>query len=83
MIDKTDKYGILTKKGYAMLVQNKIEIQLTVEDVQNIIYEHFRKGYGDGDYSFNFKVVNRPYASGIYDTCDRHEFDGIKMVITK
>lgn len=68
-----------------MLVQNKVQIELTVEDVEKIIYESLRKGYGDGDYSINFRVINKPYKSGVYiqDTIDRHEFDGVKVIITK
>ena len=66
-----------------MLVKNKIEIELSIEDLERIIYESLRKGYGDGEYSFDFKVVNKPYPCGLYDSCDRHEFNGVKIVVTK
>ena len=68
-----------------MLVQNKTVIELTVQDAEKIIYENLRKKYGDGEYAINFRVINKPYSSGVYmgDTCDKHEFDGVKVVITK
>ena len=68
-----------------MLVQNKTVIELTVQDAEKIIYENLKEKYGDGEYSIIFRVVNKPYSSGVYvqDTIDRHVFDGIKVVITK
>jgi hypothetical protein len=65
-----------------MKIQNKIEIDLSEDDIKNILYEHLRKDYGDGEYSFKFKVVNKPIKSGIYDSMDNHVFDSIMVVIT-
>lgn len=65
-----------------MKIQNKIEIDLSEEDIKNILYEHLRKGYGDGEYSFRFRVVNKPIKSGIYDSMDNHVFDSIMVTIT-
>jgi len=65
-----------------MKIKNKIEIDLSVEDIKEILYAKLRKTYGEAEYSFNFKVVNKPYPCGMYDSCDRHEFDGVKIVAT-
>jgi hypothetical protein len=72
-----------------MKIQNKIEIDLSEEDVKNILYEHLRKGYGDGEYSFKFKAINRPIRNNQYWTnspgsisIDRYEFDGVKIVVS-
>jgi len=65
-----------------MKIQNKKEIDLTEEDIKNILYEYLRKEHGDGEYSFRFKVVNKPIKSGIYDTMDNHVFDSIQVIIT-
>lgn len=64
-----------------MKVKNKIEIDLSVEDIKQILYDSLRKTYGEGEYSFDFKVVNKPYPCGMYDSCDRHEFDSLKIVV--
>lgn len=65
-----------------MKIQNKKEIDLTEEDIKNILYEYLRKEHGDGEYSFRFRVVNKPIRSGIYDTIDNHVFDSIQVIIT-
>lgn len=65
-----------------MRVQNKIEIQLSIEDIEKIVYEKLKQTYGEGEYSFDFKVINKPYPCGMYDSCDKHEFDSLKIVIT-
>jgi hypothetical protein len=65
-----------------MKIQNKKEIDLTEEDIKNILYEYLRKEHGDGEYSFRFRVVNKPIRSGIYDTMDNHVFDSIQVIIT-
>jgi hypothetical protein len=64
-----------------MKIQNKKEIDLTEEDIKNILYEYLRKEHGDGEYSFRFRVVNRPIKSGIYDSMDNHVFDSIQVII--
>jgi hypothetical protein len=65
-----------------MKIQNKKEIDLTEEDIKNILYEYLRKEHGDGEYSFRFKVVNKPIRSGMYDSMDNHVFDSIQVTIT-
>lgn len=66
-----------------MKIQNKKEIVLSVEDVQNILFDHLTKEYKlDGDFNFDFIVVNKPYPCGMYDGCDRYEFDRVKIVVT-
>jgi hypothetical protein len=67
-----------------MEIQNKKEITLSVKDVQNILFDHLTKQYRlDGDFSFNF-VVTRKQIPSQYpgDGYDRHEFDGVKIVVT-
>lgn len=64
-----------------MKVKNKIEIDLSVEDIKEILYAKLRTIYGEGEYSFDFKVVNKPYPCGMYDSCDRHELDSLKIVV--
>lgn len=66
-----------------MQISNKKEILLSVEDVQNILFDHLTKEYKlDGDFNFDFIVVNKPYPCGMYDGCDRYEFDRVKIVVT-
>lgn len=65
-----------------MKIQNKKEIDLTEEDIKNILYEYLRKEHGDGEYSFRFKVINKPIRSGMYDSMDNHVFDSIQVTIT-
>lgn len=67
-----------------MKIQNKKEIVLSVEDVQTILFDHSTRQYKlDGDFNFNF-VVTRKQIPSIYpsDSYDRHEFDGVKIVVT-
>lgn len=68
-----------------MKIQNKKEIDLTEEDIKNILYEYLRKEHGDGEYSFRFRVVNKPINSSLYpsDSIDRYVFDGAKVVVSK
>lgn len=61
-----------------MKTKNKIEIDLSVEDIKDMVYNKLRTIY-PGDYSFNFKVVNKPY--GMYDSCIKYEFDSVKIVV--
>jgi len=65
-----------------MKIQNKTEIDLSEEDLKNIIYEYLCKGYGDGEYDFRFKVVNKPIKSGMFDSMDHHVFDSVQVTIT-
>ena len=65
-----------------MKIQNKIEIDLTEDDVRDILYQYLTKEYGDGEYSFRFRVINKPIKSGMFDSMDNHVFDSIQVVIT-
>lgn len=65
-----------------MKIQNKTEIDLSEDDVRNILYQYLCKEHGDGEYSFIFKVVNKPIKSGIYDSMDHHVFDSVQVTIT-
>ena len=66
-----------------MKIQNKKEIALSVLDVQDILFDHLTKEHKlSGDFNFDFVVINKPYPCGMYDSCDRHEFDGVKIVVT-
>lgn len=65
-----------------MKIQNKKEIELSEDDIKNILYEYLRKEHGDGAYFFRFKVVNKPIRSGMYDSMDNHVFDTIQVIIT-
>jgi len=65
-----------------MKIQNKIEIDLSEDDVRSILYQYLSKEYGDGEYSFKFRVVNKPIKSGMFDSMDNHVFDSIQVTIT-
>ena len=66
-----------------MKIQNKKEISLSVQDVQDILFDHLTKQHKlSGDFNFDFVVINKPYPCGIHDACDRYEFDGVKIVVT-
>ena len=65
-----------------MKIQNKIEIDLSEDDIRYILYEYLRKEHGDGEYSFQFKVVNKPIKSGMFDSMDDHVFDSVQVIIT-
>jgi len=66
-----------------MEIQNKKEITLSVQDVQDILFDHLTSEHKlSGDFNFTFNVVNKPYPCGTHDVCDRHEFDGVKIVVT-
>jgi hypothetical protein len=71
-----------------MKIQNKKEIKLTVEDLENLVAGTLMQEMGINipnevncfKIKFDWKVVNKPYPCGIHDVCDRHEFDGVKVV---
>lgn len=67
-----------------MQISNKKEILLSVEDVTDILFDHLTKQYKlDGDFSFNFVVARKQMPSQYpSDSYDRHEFDGVKIVVT-
>jgi hypothetical protein len=67
-----------------MKIQDKKEIVLSVEDVQNILFDHLTRQYRlDGNFDFNFMVARKSFPSQYpSDSYDRHEFDGVKIVVT-
>ena len=67
-----------------MEIQNKKEITLSVKDVQDIIFDHLTRQYRlDGNFDFNFIVARKQIPSQYpSDSYDRHEFDGVKIVVT-
>ena len=67
-----------------MKIQDKKEIILSVEDVQNILFDHLTKQYKlDGNFDFNFVVARKSFPSQYpSDSNYRHEFDGVKIVVT-
>ena len=65
-----------------MKIQDKIEIDLSEDDIRYILYKYLRKDHGDGEYSFQFKVVNKPIKSGMFDSMDNHVFDSVQVIIT-
>jgi hypothetical protein len=64
-----------------MKIQNKTEIDLSEDDVRNILYQYLTKEYGDGEYSFKFRVINKAIKSGMFDSMDNHVFDSIQVTI--
>ena len=67
-----------------MKIQDKKEIVLSVEDVKTILFNHLTRQYNlDGDFDFNFVVARKSFPSQYpSDSNDRHEFDGVKIVVT-
>ena len=67
-----------------MKIQNKKEIVLSVEDIQNILFDYLTRQYNlDGDFDFNFVVARKSFPSQYpSDSNYRHEFDGVKIVVT-
>ena len=67
-----------------MKIQDKKEIVLTVEDIQNILFDHLTRQYKlNGDFDFNFIVARKSFPSQYpSDSNYRHEFDGVKIVVT-
>ena len=67
-----------------MKIQNKTEIDLSIDNLRDIIISHLKKEGVDGKaWDFDFRVVNKPYSCGMHDSYDRHEFDGVKIVVTR
>jgi len=67
-----------------MEIQNKKEIILSVQDVQDILFDHLTSEHKlSGDFNFNFVVARKQIPSQYpSDSYDRHEFDGVKIVVT-
>ena len=67
-----------------MKIQNKKEIALSVQDVQDILFDHLTKEHKlSGDFNFDFVVARKSFPSQYpSDSNYRHEFDGVKIVVT-
>ncbi len=67
-----------------MKIQNKKEIALSVQEVQDILFDHLTKEHKlSGDFDFNFVVARKSFPSQYpSDSNYRHEFDGVKIVVT-
>ena len=67
-----------------MKIQDKKEIVLSVEDVQDILFDHLTKEHKlSGDFNFDFVVARKSFPSQYpSDSNYRHEFDGVKIVVT-
>lgn len=68
-----------------MKIQNKTEIDLSIDNLRDIIVSHLKKEGMDGKaWDFDFRVVNKPIRSSQYysDSIDRHEFDGVKVMVS-
>ena len=67
-----------------MKIQNKKEIALNVQEVQDILFDHLTKEHKlSGDFDFNFVVARKSFPSQYpSDSNYRHEFDGVKIVVT-
>ena len=67
-----------------MKIQNKKEIELTVEDLENMVCGILMKEMNlNGSMNFNWRVINKPIKSGMYDSMDHHVFDGVKIVVSE
>jgi len=67
-----------------MKIQNKKEIELSPEDITIAIMRYLGDTQNislDSQFSIDFRVVNKPIRSGMYDSMDHHVFDGAKVVV--
>jgi hypothetical protein len=60
------------------------EIEFTVEELENILVKYLEKEYNIvGESRFLFKIARKQIASQYpSDSYDRHEFDGVKIIVT-
>ncbi len=67
-----------------MEIKDKKEIVLSVEDVQTILFDHLTSQHKlSGDFKFDFIIARKQIPSQYpSDSYDRHEFDGVKIVVT-
>ena len=69
-----------------MKIQNKTEIDLSIDNLRDIIVNHLNKeGISGKAWDFNFRVVNKPTQHPMYisDTLDKFVFDGVTVVVSK
>jgi hypothetical protein len=71
-----------------MKIQNKTEIDLTVEDVKVAIAKYLQELQNlslDNELIMHFHVINKPTQHPMYisDTSDKFVFDGVTVVVSK
>lgn len=72
-----------------MKIQNKTEIDLTVEDVKMAIAKYLQESQdlllGYNELIMHFHVINKPtqHPTYISDTIDKFVFDGVTVVVSK
>lgn len=72
-----------------MKIQNKTEIELTVEDVKTAIAQYLQKSQDisltNELLTMHFHIVNKPTQHPTYlsDTVNKFVFDGVTVVISK
>ena len=71
-----------------MKIQNKTEIDLTVEDVKIAIAKYLQESQNlslDNELIMHFHVINKPTQHPMYisDTLDKFVFDGVTVVVSK
>jgi len=72
-----------------MKIQNKTEIDLTVEDVKIAIAKYLQESkdllLGYNELIMHFYVINKPtqHPTYISDTIDKFVFDGVTVVVSK
>jgi hypothetical protein len=71
-----------------MKIENKTEIELTVEDVKTAIVRYLIESQNlseQNELTMKFHVVNKPiqHPSYISDTIDKFVFDGVTVVVLK
>lgn len=71
-----------------MKIQNKTEIDLTVEDVKVAIAKYLQESQNlslDNELIMHFHVINKPTQHPMYitDTLDKFVFDGVTVVVSK
>lgn len=71
-----------------MKIQNKIEIDLTVEDVKVAIVKYLQESkdlsLGYNELIMHFHVINKPtqHSTYISDTVNKFVFDGVTVVVS-
>jgi hypothetical protein len=68
-----------------MKIQNKKEIELSVEDISAILLEYLDRTYNvsGNDKHITWKIARKQIPSQYpSDSYDIHEFDGVKIVVT-
>jgi hypothetical protein len=71
-----------------MKIQNKTEIDLSVEDVKAAIAKYLQESQNlslNNELIMHFHVINKPTQHPMYisDTLDKFVFDGVTVVVSK